>query len=155
MAALNVVLNQATLPAELLAQMAPNDLPVDASPWPLAIGYWLVIVVASIALIALVYYRRRTKLLRAYRKYCSDIKKIDVQKQHEPLHLLLRRILQDQSHRLASLNEYEFEQRVMKTLNQTTPPSWLNAHYRNTEKPSVNWSEVNQLIRAWSKEVNR
>jgi hypothetical protein len=146
---------QATVPPELLAQLAPNDPPGTVSMWPLAIGYWLVLALLVALIAAGAIYWLRGKKRRSNLKQLKLIKKSSAQTHCRDVHLLLRSILQQHNTKLACCSEYEFSNYVMTSLNVEEPPRWLNAHYREQTPPAIPWADIHQLVTQWTKEPPR
>ncbi|MFQ3229406.1 DUF4381 domain-containing protein [Reinekea sp.] len=153
MASLIFLANQISVPPELLEQLAPNDPITVVSPWPLAIGYWIVLIIALALFTAFIFYWRRTQKLRTYLKQLKTIRRSKSLTQCSDVHLLLRKVLQNHSVTLASCNDKQFSQYILSTLQTTELPAWVNAHYRDNQQPTLPWSEIKQLVKLWTKEA--
>jgi len=141
---------------ELLGQLASNVLPAEPSAWPLAPGYWLVLVVVLSATAGLFYWWR---LGRDWRRVSRQRKSIqahsDPLQQSLQLHQLLRWVLINKLGADKGLTDTGFAERVAASL-ATPPPVWLNAHYRAlSERPGIDWAEVKRLLKSWRKEAKR
>ncbi|MDN3648653.1 DUF4381 family protein [Reinekea marina] len=147
------IMNSATqVPPELLAQLVPND-PVSAAPWwPLAIGYWLLLLLLCIVLtiIARVWFKKAK--YRSYLKHLNKTKTAPKDQQLSQVHLLLRKVLQDNAAADASVSNQIFANKIKSTLDLDTVPNWVNAHYAQNPNVTVDWIQVKQLIKQWSQE---
>lgn len=153
MASLMFLANQIAVPPELLEQLAPNDPITVVSAWPLAFGYWIVLILSLALLTAVIFYWRRTQKIRFYLKQLKAIRQSTSLRQCSDVHLLLRKILQDHSVSLASCNDKQFGQYIMTTLQTSELPNWVNAHYRVNEQPKLPWPDIKKLIKHWTKEA--
>ena len=155
MASISMLATQASLPPQLLEQLAPNDPLGAISVWPLAVGYWIVLAFLICIIAGCFFYWLGSKRVRLNLKRLRAIKQSPILLQCNEVHLLLRKILQSHSAALASCNENEFSHYVMNSLNITEPPVWLNAHYRLQETPTMQWADIQKLIKQWTKEAPR
>ncbi|WP_320823220.1 DUF4381 domain-containing protein [Reinekea sp.] len=141
---------------QLLAQLASNVLPSEPSVWPLALGYWLVLSAVIIASGALFYWWH---LGRDWRRVSRQ--RNNIQAQNDPaqqalhLHQLLRWVLINKLGAEKGLTDQAFAERVATSL-VSPAPAWLNAHYRALPAVhSIDWAEVQYLLKAWRKEAKR
>ncbi|MBU2864778.1 DUF4381 family protein [Reinekea forsetii] len=149
---LTIMNSAATAPPELLAQLVPND-PVNTAPWwPLAIGYWLLLLVLCIVLTIIARAWIKKAKYRRFIKHLNKTKADPKAQQLSQVHLLLRKVLQDNSAADASVSNRVFADKIKSTLGLDTAPNWVNAHYTQDPKVSVDWIQVKQLIKQWSQE---
>lgn len=150
----NLPLNPDTNPEiqALLESLAPNVMPAPPSFWPLAVGYWLIILTLLISVtVGLVFWYRN----RHWRRIHKELKQIRTQPNSlEHLHRLLRWVLISQLNLGRSLNDTAFALRVTDTLG--SQPDWVNAHYRaDAENIVIDWQQINRLLALWKKEARR
>ena len=141
---------------QLLAQLASNVLPSEPSVWPLAPGYWLVLSALLVTTAALFYWWR---LGRDWRRVARQRKNIQAQtdpaQQLLQLHQLLRWVLINKLGADRGLTDQAFAEWVATAL-ASPAPAWLNAHYRALPAvQSIDWAQVQRLLKAWRKEAKR
>ena len=137
---------------ELLSQLEPNVAPAAPSVWPLAIGYWLILVVVLLLMTLAGFFWYQGRHWRSIEKKLSQIK--NNPEPIEELHQLLRWVLITQLNAPKNMDNQAFEQKISQTMKGSLP-TWVNAHYRAQNHTEVNWSEVKHLLQSWKKEAQR
>jgi len=140
----------------LLTQLASNEPPPIPSIWPLAVGYWLILlgVVLLLTFISVQYYRNRD--WREIKKKFNDIKGNDsAVEQSERVHALLRAVIYNKLNMTKRLNEMEFSNYI-RDLTGKPAPSWVNGHYQTQSAiPAINWQDIDQLLSQFKKEARK
>lgn len=136
----------------LLASLQPNTLPSAPSAWPWAFGYWLILAAVLIVAGVVLWLFQRQKRLKPLRQEVERIKQLPALNiQLQQVHTLLRWLLIHRQGAAKNLSATEFANRVNTTLSGQTV-AWVNAHYEN-KTVTIDWQQVDQLIRAWQKEA--
>ncbi|TCS40649.1 DUF4381 domain-containing protein [Reinekea marinisedimentorum] len=137
------------VPQQLLSQLEPNTPPAEPSAWPLAPGYWLVLmaVLVMACLIAYLWYRGRH--WRHIQQHLARIKRLA--EPNAELHQLLRWLLITHLSAPKSMDEQALAEKITATLG--TLPEWVNGHYQADKSSDINWAEVKTLLQHWKKEA--
>ena len=145
---LNATANPAMV--ELLEQLAPNMAPAEASIWPLAPLYWVLLLVLVAVLASLVWWFWQGRRKRRYLKVIKRLAKVeDSTRQLQQLHALLRNAAAIAQPANKSLSDRRFAELVTQTLERTETPAWVNAHYRPNPTAQQALADADQLVRRW------
>ncbi len=154
MATLPLMANATAGLDSILSQLAPNTPPPHASAWPPAIGYWLILAALIIFFVLMVIWQNKTKQWRTIKKNIAKVQQLtDPRTQSEQVHALLH-WLDNKKNREGKINSPQnFKQSIENAL-QHPLPDWVNAHYRSDKDfVSVDWSDVQVIIKSWRKEI--
>lgn len=134
----------------LIDSLAENTPPGAPGFWPPAPIYWLALIVVGALVVAAVYYRYRTRIRRRYLTGLRQVRHLpDREDQLTRLHALLRNAAGEKHPAWRSLADDAFARRIAATLSLQAAPAWVNAHYRPGAGASVDWVQVECLIRRW------
>jgi hypothetical protein len=137
---------------ELLAQLEPNIMPAEPSAWPLALGYWLILlaIVTMVTLLIVFYLKKRPLLIVK-----QEIKRIasinSTMTQLEDTHQLLRWLLHHKLGLSVGMTDSQLHDVISRYCS--TPPHWLNQHYTSDPKEVLVVSELNDIVTSIFKEA--
>jgi hypothetical protein len=133
---------------ELLTQLDPNTLPPAPSVWPLAMGYWLILLFTLVAITAVYTLYRKTKPWQSIRKELARIALIDdVNKRNQQAHVLLRWIAHRRLDQGVNLSGQALAT-LIKKHSGSEPPHWLNSHYQKQPTAEVSNDELAFIAKA-------
>lgn len=155
MAALPLTANQQEAFAQLLSSLEPNIQPAEPTAWPLAMGYWFVLIFTLILIGITIYWWVNAKHARVFKKQLHRLKSLtDPHEQLKEAHLYLRWFIKEQKLANAGLSPEAFK-RYVASLNNGEAPVWLNQHYQQKPASHIDWNEFKHIARKLHREAKR
>lgn len=146
---------QASALEPLLNSLASNAAPEAPSIWPLAPGYWLIVILfVALAVSALRWWWRWRRTRPIWRQLKGIEQMDDPHQQLLSLHQFLRALLIRYHGLNANLSDTEFAQRIEQTLPGKTY-QWVNAHYQPSLDVNIDWQDIHRVVERWLKEQPR